>query len=831
MLLIAVGSLLVDSGTGSAGGASLALVVVFALSNIILFFTPRRVMNSLRFELMVGAADILLVALGIHLAGASRSALAVSCLLMVLVVALSNYRAHSVAGAAVVGALHSWLVLGSDSNVAITWQLVLQVLFLCSVALYYGFLAQGIHRTFRKEEAEQLKRSELKILLEILEEVTSSLDLGQVSRTITNKVTEIVPSVRCSMLFIDESETRCYVMASHDDPDLEMLEIDLAKYPEVRRAIKTRDPVLVQDVANDPIMAEVRTVLKGLNFNSVIVIPMVFGGDVLGTLCLKTIRSGEGFQESEVDFCKAVARAAAAALKNAMLHRDVTLELGRHCQTAEKLSSVLDNSPDIILTTDNKGCITEFNHGAEKLTGFSRGEVLGRPCGTLLNESGSERLVERIRAEGGIYNYSCSFGKKDGSELSLEFNMAALEDEGAESRGTVWIGRDVTALKSTQLQLLQAKKLSTIGEVISGVAHELNNPLSGVLGYSQLLLARHSGGSMTRGLERIHESAIRCQKIVKNLLSFARAHKPERKYLGVNGILLKTLELRKYQLQANDVEVACELDPELPCTMLDFHQMQQVFLNLVNNADHAMATVRDRPGRLLVRTALEGGKIQVEIQDNGGGMDQETLERVFDPFFTTKEQGRGTGLGLSVSYGIVKEHGGRVFARSCKGKGTSFFIELPVRKDEERQSNALTTPSKIAVPTRAKDENHILVVDDEPAILDLLVDILEDCGHRVDTASNGAEARRKIRAQGYDVVITDIRMPQMNGMQLYREILAARPEMGRRIIFITGDVIDEETVEFLASINAKGIAKPLDISEMLKAVEETLKGQEESVPA
>jgi PAS domain S-box-containing protein len=820
-LLIAVGALLFDAGT--AGPVALGLIVLYALSELVLALAPLHLVRGRYFEIVVGAADVVLVAAGLHFAGLAHGALWASAFLMVLVVALGNYKAHTVAGAAAVGAFHSWLVLGPGASSAALRELGLQILFLCTMALYYGYVVRGIHRWRRRVEAGDLQTKELRILLEILETISSSLDLHKVCLTIVSKITTVIPAMRCSMLFVSPDLSRCYVIASHDNPDLKMLEIDLQKYPEVRRAIETRNPVLVQNAPDDPIMAEVRSMLKGLDFRSILVVPLTFGAEVLGTLCLKSARVRQEYSPSELNFCNAVARASANALKNALLHDQVQQESSRYRDAVEKLSRILDHSPDLILTTDNEGSVTEFNHGAEQLLGSSRDSVLGQHYRNLFRECADD-LIDRIRSEGRLANYTCQFRRSDGVELTLELNVSALKDDAGETAGAVWVGRDVTELKSAQLQLLQAKKLSSIGEVISGVAHELNNPLSGVLGFSQLLVARHPNSPVTRELEKIYESAQRCQKIVKNLLSFARVHKPERKYLGVNGIIDKTLELRRYQLEVNNIEVVRDFDADLPRTMLDFHQMQQVFLNLINNAQQAISASRERAGRLTARTRKIGETIRIEISDNGEGMDQDTLEKVFDPFFTTKEQGRGTGLGLSVSYGIVKEHGGRIYARSRRGEGATFVIEIPIRQgltDNAGPGGEDQRPEIAATGTGSR----LLVVDDEPMILDLIVDVFDGQEIQVDTAANGDEACRKIGNQAYDVVITDVRMPQMNGFDLYSEIMAMRPEMEGRVIFMTGDLIDDETVRFLAEVNARSIAKPLEIPHVMAAVAETIERQ------
>jgi CheY-like chemotaxis protein len=204
-----------------------------------------------------------------------------------------------------------------------------------------------------------------------------------------------------------------------------------------------------------------------------------------------------------------------------------------------------------------------------------------------------------------------------------------------------------------------------------------------------------------------------------------------------------------------------------------------------------------------------------------------TLDRVFDPFFTTKEQGEGTGLGLSVSYGIIKEHGGRISASSHVGEGTTFVIELPIQGAESADESQ---PDRgYVAPSPSQQVGQLLVVDDEPMILDLLIDILTEAGHRVDSASNGSEACRKIGSRQYDLIITDMRMPQMSGMELYREITRIRPGMQGRVIFMSGDLIDKETVRFLEETGEPAVAKPIDIPEVLQVVSSALASSSDRV--
>jgi len=819
LLLIALGAILIESGTVSVGSAGLTLLVLHGASNLLLRVAPVRLIRFLRFELTVGAADLACVAAALYLSGAARSALPVSCLMLTLVVALGTTRAHAAAGATAVAALHAWMILSSPAEPA--HQLAPQLLFLAAIGLYLGYLARGIHRFRKQEDAELLERKELMTLVEILGAITSSIDLRQVTRTIVEKTARVVPAARCSMVFVNEARDRCYVIASHDDPTIDMLELDLGKYPEVRRAIETGKPVLIDDVGNDPLMREVQAAIAALDLQALMIVPLVFGGDVLGTLCMRASRTRHEFSPREFRFCTAVARASANAMKNALLHRQAREDAARHRGVSEKLARILDHSPAIILTTDRACRLISLNAEAERILKVSKEALMGEPFEVLVGDDAGRRLIERVAASEEVANHLCRLRDRDGRLIDVELNVSVLTDEAGEATGCVWLGRDVTALKATRTQLLQAKKLSTIGEVISGVAHELNNPLSGVLGFSELLLLR-GDGEVPQEMELIHDSAVRCQKIVQNLLSFARENKPQRRHESVNAIVEKTLEMKKYQLHVNSIEIDCRLDLALPRALVDFQQLQQVFLNVINNAQQAMTEARgSKPSKLRVRSSRADGAILVEFGDNGPGMDQETLERIFDPFFTTKDPGKGTGLGLSVSYGIVNEHGGRIWARSGPGEGSTFLIELPVREAEEHVAAGGPAESLVS-ESSIRPGSRILVVDDEPVVLQLFVNLFEGRGYRVDTAVNGKEACESIGFRSYDLVITDVRMPEMNGIEFYGKLLKRRPEMDGRVIFITGDVVDPDTARFLANSSARTLAKPIQITEVVRTVDEML---------
>jgi CheY-like chemotaxis protein/anti-sigma regulatory factor (Ser/Thr protein kinase) len=317
-----------------------------------------------------------------------------------------------------------------------------------------------------------------------------------------------------------------------------------------------------------------------------------------------------------------------------------------------------------------------------------------------------------------------------------------------------------------------------------------------------------------RSVERILDAALRCQKIVQNLLAFSRRSPSEKRALGLNGLVEKALDLKEDDLRAAGIDIARDLAPDLPKTLLDFNQIQQVLLNLISNAQYAMTRHRGS-GRLTLRTRQVDASVQVRVEDDGPGIAREHLARIFDPFFTTKPVGEGTGLGLSISYGIVRDHGGRIWAESDPGRGTSLVVEIPVRHDSGARSGEPGGPSgdleAIRRPLR------ILVVDDEPVILDLLVDALAGGWHTVDTAAGGAEAIRKLEKGTYDLLLLDLKMPALDGRQVFEAIEARWPSLRGRVVFASGDTVHLETRAFVARTGRPCIDKPFRL-EALTAV-------------
>ena len=406
----------------------------------------------------------------------------------------------------------------------------------------------------------------------------------------------------------------------------------------------------------------------------------------------------------------------------------------------------------------------------------------------------------RLIAAGDL-NVRFTSGRKD----EIGILAAALDDMKAK-------------LRASYDRLLQSEKMALMGQVVAGIAHELNNPLTIVIGHTELMLGENVDDRMKQPLSRVHDGAQRASKIVRNLLTFARQQKPERKPTDINSVIMKTVELRAYELKVSNIDLVTELSP-VPQTMTDAHQLQQVFLNLIVNSEHAMLEAHGK-GKLTIRSHAVDGRIEIVFQDDGPGIPEDVLRRIFDPFFTTKAVGKGTGLGLSICQGIIAEHGGRITAFSPAGQGARFAVELPVvAPSSTNADNIAAAPSAIA------GQKKVLVIDDEGHLRDLLQEILTREGHQIFTATNGKEALLMLQQREFDLIITDIKMPETGGQELYQLLKARGSQYAERLLFVTGDLMNTETLRFLESTNNPWLAKPFELDAVRQAVGKALAGK------
>lgn len=376
-------------------------------------------------------------------------------------------------------------------------------------------------------------------------------------------------------------------------------------------------------------------------------------------------------------------------------------------------------------------------------------------------------------------------------------------------------------LRRTQEQLLHSEKMAAVGQLISGVAHELNNPLTAILGYSQLLTS--SGQIGPQGLDytdKLYKQAQRTHRIVQNLLSFARQHKPERMPVSLNEVLEDALALRDYDLRLNNIRVHLDLAPDLPLTAADPHQFQQVFLNLVNNAVDAILE-KSKEGDLWVRTGARDQVVFVEFADSGPGVHD--ASKVFDPFYTTKPVGKGTGLGLSICYGIVTEHGGTIRVKNDAPRGAVFSIELPLQAVA-----LLERPGKGGSASLSRT-GRVLLVDPDESVLDVAGVILRGERHRVQTARSAQEAKDFMERQSFDVIVADLHvLKNGSGGGLERWLDEKHPGLAGRLVFMrSGAPVESSGVE--SSGGRPMLQKPFKAADLLAAVSASL-GQVPAVP-
>ena len=438
-------------------------------------------------------------------------------------------------------------------------------------------------------------------------------------------------------------------------------------------------------------------------------------------------------------------------------------------------------------------------------------------------------FVTRLADEGGVNSHLLRLRRADGNPVWVEVTAhAAAVDAGGAIRVEALV-RDVSERKKLDdeardlyHQLLQAEKMAALGQTISGVAHELNNPLATILNWAERLSQRSMlDESLRRGLETILSESERAARIVRNLLTFARKRQTTRAMVDVNQMVRETLALRAYEQRVNNIAVIEALAAGLPQVFADGHQIQQVVLNLVINAEQAMLSANGR-GALVVRTWHDPRQeaITLEINDDGPGIADDLQPKIFDPFFTTKEVGQGTGLGLTVAYAIVQEHGGRIRLESRPNRGASFYVELPV---SGVRPVLPATPRVRLEPKPARPAaGSILVVEDESALAAAVTDALRDAGYTVDYAADGEQALHRVREHAFDAVVCDLKMPRVDGKAFYRELATVAPALRKRVIFVTGDVAGTQAEEFLEESGCRWLAKPFRLADLLRTVKETL---------
>jgi two-component system NtrC family sensor kinase len=516
----------------------------------------------------------------------------------------------------------------------------------------------------------------------------------------------------------------------------------------------------------------------------------------------------------------ALADHAAVAVENARLYRRLRQEL----EARERLTAILDVTTDLVAISDLSARLLYLNGAGQSLLGLTAEESLGLPIAGLV----PERLRPVVQDEilptllrHGRWTGEAVLLARDGREVAVSVVAVAHRAADGAVEFLSAIVRDMTERKRIEAELrrqretlYQTEKLTTMGTVLAGVAHELNNPLTAVTGYANLLRQDLAGTPSATRAENIAHAADRCASIVRNFLALARKYPPERQLVRLNDIARDAAELLAYHLRVDGIEVKLDLEEDLPALWADPHQLHQVVVNLITNARDELRKAT-APRRLTLRThpGKTRGRVAVDVEDTGPGVSEEIRDRIFEPFFTTKPVGAGTGLGLSLCHGIVEGHGGTLSLVSEPGAGAIFRVELPVVVPPTPSgANALETTSVVT-------GKRILVVDDERLVLQLLGEMLGADHHTVDTVGDGTQALEVLQRTSYDLILSDVRMPYLDGPGLYRALERRLPDLCRRFVLMTGDVLSAEIQTFLEQTGVPGLSKPFDRGEVRRVIQ------------
>jgi signal transduction histidine kinase/CheY-like chemotaxis protein len=514
-----------------------------------------------------------------------------------------------------------------------------------------------------------------------------------------------------------------------------------------------------------------------------------------------------------------------AALLEREVGRQTTSLLDSLAATAaaeRELRVVMEAVPDAISLLDREGRVLDMNRPARDL---------GAPAGPLPPAGAATRSVfdglDPVAVEIVRDNLGAAFAgevrrfelvvTRDDRSRAVSAVLYAPVREGPRITKVLSIARDITDARRTQAQLQQAEKLAAMGQMVSGVAHEVNNPAAIISGFAQTLLLDDLKPDHQDVLRMIHDEATRIGRITGNLLAFARAGARERSLVDVNDIVRKTFALRSYHFTTLNVAVTLDLDPSDPQVWGHGGELQQLLLNLLINAEQALTSVDTARG-ITVRTRLGTDEVSIVCADTGPGIPTAIRHRIFDPFFTTKPEGVGTGLGLSICYGIAQDHGGRLSVESEEGHGATFTVALP---RDPRSAARPHLPPATARP-QAAGAVAVLLVEDEPGLRKAVARYLNRHGISVQAVAEGAAALRLLRTHDFDVILSDVRMPGMGGREFLERLRREHPDLTTRLVFTTGDTYAPDTAALLAEAGVPSIVKPFDFPRLEQLIREVV---------
>ena len=504
--------------------------------------------------------------------------------------------------------------------------------------------------------------------------------------------------------------------------------------------------------------------------------------------------------------------------------RSLMSSLGATASAERNLRLLMEAVPDAITVVDRDGCVLDENTSGRVLVNAFPGdtrESSGKRSAFGWLEGTAARIArENLAAafDGELRRFEVPFQRPDASDGTGHVLHAPVREGGRIPKVLVLV-RDITEQRRTQTQLQQAEKLAAMGQLVSGVAHEINNPAAIISGFAQTLLLDQLPRDQRETVQMMYDEATRIGRITSNLLAFARAGSKERTLVELNETVRRTFALRSYHLTTLNITVNLELDDANPKAWANGSEVQQLLLNLLINAEQALTSVPERRA-ITIRTMAAGDEgVQLQVADTGPGIPTDIQEKIFDPFFTTKREGTGTGLGLSICYGIAHDHGGRISVRSVPGHGATFTVALP----RDARTRQRTTPAPMPVPLEARQPEgalSVLLIDDEEGLRRAVVSFLTRRGMHIIAVEDGGDALRVLRRERFDVIVSDVRMPGMSGGEFLERLRREHPTMVNRLIFTTGDTFATDTSSLLRDAGVPSLVKPYDFAKLESVLHE-----------
>lgn len=563
------------------------------------------------------------------------------------------------------------------------------------------------------------------------------------------------------------------------------------------------EAVRVDDVETDARFDEQnRPLFRSLGIASVLTLPMMRGGRIVAVLSVQHDHP-HGWTDTEVELVRDLADRTLTVLESA--HAEERL-----AENEAQLSAFLENAPVAMHLKDENGRYLRVNPEFAGALGRGQEELVGTHPDEIFPERIAAELerLESIAQGGGIASAEISIEemRTDAHVLSMVFPItgAGVARTGGFTLDLTERKRAEAALAKSREALYQTEKLSALGSLLAGVSHELNNPLSIVVAQAVMMERQSRGGELAERAQKIRKAADRCARIVQTFLAMARQKRPEREPVDLNAVAMAAYDLAEYGLRNDGIAATRDLAPALPNISADSDQLHQIIINLIVNAQQALVEMGGPDRSLSLRTAIgeTPDTVILEVADNGPGIPEEARRRVFEPFYTTKPQGQGTGVGLSFSQGLAEAHGGRLDLVPA-ARGACFRLTLPIDPDQAVAAIPAEPAATGELPLR-----RALVVDDEQEIAESLADFLSFEGFNCDVAVGGAEAQARLALASYDLIVSDLRMPGIDGPALHAWLAAERPDLLPRMAFATGDTLGAAAARFLEEVKRPVLEKP-----------------------